>query len=119
MEKTTFTLTEDHLKLLQRMYVGWQDCEYGAPEIDPKRPYGNSNVEEDICEILAWNRMDEAQEEEDYYPYREDLRKKALLLPKEMEIALQIILCTQQFLPGKYIKTYSYDDRSWVWVDIK
>ncbi|MCU1325011.1 MAG: hypothetical protein JWN34_381, partial [Bryobacterales bacterium] len=48
-----FFVTSEHLKLLQRMCVGWQDCEYGAPEIDPKRPYGNSSVEYDILEILG------------------------------------------------------------------
>lgn len=31
------TVTDDHLSLLRRMYVGWQDCEYGAPEVDPSR----------------------------------------------------------------------------------
>ena len=36
------------------MIVQWRDCEYGAPEINPKRPYGNSSVELDICEILGW-----------------------------------------------------------------
>lgn len=44
----------EHIKLAKRMYVQWQDCEYGAPEIDPKRPYGNSDVEGDIAEILGW-----------------------------------------------------------------
>jgi hypothetical protein len=48
-----FTLTENHLKLLQKMWVGWSTCEFGAPEIDPKRPYGNSDVIGDIHEILT------------------------------------------------------------------
>lgn len=47
-----FTVTEQHLKLVRSFNVGWQDTEYGAPEIDPKRPYGNSNVRYDIAEIL-------------------------------------------------------------------
>lgn len=47
-----FEVTENHLKLLKRMCVDWNDCEFGAPSIDPKRPYGNSNVISDMREIL-------------------------------------------------------------------
>lgn len=57
---TTFTVTDDHLKLLRRASVGWSDCEFGAPEIDPKRPYGNSNVLGDIAEILGLGEANEA-----------------------------------------------------------
>lgn len=39
-------------KLLKHANFQWNDCETGAPEIDPKRPYGNSNVEDDVREIL-------------------------------------------------------------------
>src|SRR6266568_5645220 len=40
-----FTVTEDHLKLLRHAYLYWEYGEgYGAPAIDPKRPYGNSDV---------------------------------------------------------------------------
>ena len=46
-------LTEEHIKLLRNMYVGWGYCEFGAPEIDPKRPYGNSHVIGDIHTILT------------------------------------------------------------------
>lgn len=53
MKTQTFTVTDEHVKLLRRFQVGWQDCETGAPEIDPKRPYGNSAVPEDIHEILT------------------------------------------------------------------
>jgi len=52
-----FEIKSEHLKLIQRMNVGWCDAEYGAPEIDPKRPYGNSNVEQDIIEILGFEEL--------------------------------------------------------------
>lgn len=29
------------------------DCEYGAIGVDPKRPFGNSDVESDILEMLG------------------------------------------------------------------
>jgi hypothetical protein len=48
------TVTEDHLALLARLTFDWDDeCEWGAVSSDPKRPFGNSNVEGDISEILG------------------------------------------------------------------
>lgn len=47
-------ITQDHLALLARMNFDWDDgCEWGAVSTDPKRPFGNSNVEGDISEILG------------------------------------------------------------------
>lgn len=45
-------ITKNHIKLLQNAEWRMLDIEYEAPGIDPKRPYGNSSVEEDIREIL-------------------------------------------------------------------
>lgn len=41
------TLADAFFANLQR-----NDCEYGGWEIDPKRPFGNSDVEGDILEML-------------------------------------------------------------------
>ena len=53
--ETKFQLTKDHLKLLRRSYVckKLSRVEYGAAEIDGKRPYGNSDVLRDVAEILG------------------------------------------------------------------
>jgi len=40
----TFVLTENHIKLLRKAYVTWEDGDFGAPSIDTRRPYGNSSV---------------------------------------------------------------------------
>lgn len=48
---TPLTVKPEHIKLLRNMNVGWNDAMAGAPEISPKRPYGNSNHLEDIREI--------------------------------------------------------------------
>jgi hypothetical protein len=95
-----FTLTETHIKLLRSMYVGWSPCEYGAPEIDPKRPYGNSSVEYDIHEILTG--------EQPYDELDEDLSYKYSKLHRETETALEIILRTGQFEPGEYSTSTPY-----------
>lgn len=99
-----FTLTEDHIKLVRSFNVSWQRCETGAPEIDPKRPYGNSSVAEDVAEILGWE-----YEEDDYDGMPEALRDKALELHYETGTALQIILSTGSFEPGDYVsESYGY-----------
>lgn len=106
MKSKNFTLTEEHLTLLKSMYVGWQDCETGAPEIDPKRPYGNSDVARDIWEMLDWFDIDILPEEDQDYFYESDdydvLHTKAMKLHEETGKALQIILQTQSFKTGVY-----------------
>lgn len=89
-----FTLTENHIKLLRRCWVEWDDCETGAPAINPKRPYGNSYVAGDIHQTLTGRRSDDlSEDQEDQY----------LLLHRETETALQVILSTGSFTPGDYV----------------
>lgn len=47
------TITEDHLRLLPHLWFRWEDEPYsGAPAVDIKRPYGNSDVLGDLIEHL-------------------------------------------------------------------
>ena len=107
MEKKEFVLREKHLKLLSKMNVSWWDAEFGAPCIDPKRPYGNSSVIQDMASILGiegktcphCGELLEKQDEE-----------RIVNLHKEMETALQVVLSTQSFRPGAYVASeYSND----------
>ena len=91
-----FELTEQHIKLLRHMYVGWQDCETGAPEINPKRPYGNRTVAEDIADILGI--------EVDGGAMPEAMRTRLMKLHEETEHALQIVLVTGEFEPGIFMR---------------
>ena len=99
-----FLLKEEHIKLLREAYIGWQDCEFGAPEIDPKRPYGNSSVYSDIAEIL-----DIEPEGEDEFSNRQRLWMSEM--HRGTQTALQIILMSGQMKPGLYKTSdkYSYD----------
>ena len=94
MRDEIFFLTQDHIKLLQRAYVRWEDCEFGAPAIDCKRPYGNSNVYHDITEILDYPYDDEDDAANDY----ETLRR----IHEETQTALQIFLYTGRMEAGTY-----------------
>jgi len=104
-----FTLTDQHIKLIRRFYVGWQHCEFGAPEIDPKRPYGNSAVENDIHEILTGETIGMVDSKRDELTNGETARYKKL--HRETATALQIVLSTGTFVPG----VYECDDYSVQW----
>lgn len=101
MTNKEFEVTEDHLKLLKRMYIGWEDCEYGAPAVDCKRPYGNSSVAHDIYEILEWEvPVDEYGDPDISYS-----DERARVIHLEMQTVLQILVNNLSIKPGKYVAT--------------
>jgi hypothetical protein len=102
----TFTLTENHIKLLRAAYVYFDDsCESGGPSVDPKRPYGNSDVENDIHEILTGEKVG-------YDQLSRAKVQEYTQLHRETGTALQIILDTGKFEPGEY-ETKGYE-KGWV-----
>lgn len=98
-----FTITAEHLKLLRRACVSWNDCEFGAPSIDCKRPYGNSSVYNDIAEILEITESGEDDFTQEQFDHMVQLHK-------ETQIVLQIILTTGVIRAGRYIKSSDYGD---------
>ena len=111
--ESSFILTELHIRLLERAYVGWDNAETGAPAINPKRPYGNSYVAGDVAKILGIKLADDEEAEGFDEQALEDERDRLLALHRETETALQIVLCCKTFEPGVYVKTEKYNDRSW------
>ena len=110
----SFELTENHIKLLNRMYVYFDDNSYdGAPAVDTKRPYGNSGVVYDIYEIL--NDKEWHYEECEEMP--DELYEELMDLHSETGTALQIVLVTKSFEPGTYEMKNRYDSLSWRKVD--
>ncbi len=106
-----FTITKEHLKLLRKMYVDWDDCEYGSPTINCKRPYGNSDVEGDIAEIIKFPRKGNWDGEEECWS--DEAEEKLYFIHRQMQIVLQIVLVTGEFKEGNYVKKDDYDDLSW------
>ena len=108
-----FTVTEDHLKLLRHVYLYWDYGEgYGAPAINPKKPYGNSDVERDIAEILDAPDSDwEWDEDDEYLDLTPEARERFTRLHVETMIVLHIVLAAGQFRPGRYIRD---EDIGWV-----
>ena len=111
MQGKTFVLTDEHIALLRAAYIRWEDCEYGAPAIDCKRPYGNSAVEEDILEVLGWE-PEGTDEFGDPAPAPEQ-EERAQRLHRETETALAIVLETGSFVPGTYRQSVPYSLRGW------
>ena len=105
-----FTVTDEHLRLLRRAYITWDDVEFGAPGTDPKRPYGNSNVYGDIAEILDVPESKWA--DEDLNPLL-DAEWRFLRLHVETAIALQIALATGEFRTGRYVRSAEWDSSRW------
>ena len=103
-----FTVTDEHLRLLRHAHVFWYEAEFGAPSIDPKRPYGNSNVYGDIAEILDLPEPDWDDEER-----TPDAEWRFLRLHVETAIALQVALATGEFRTGRYMRDDKWDSRSW------
>ena len=100
-----FEIKEEHLKLLRQAHVSWNDCEFGAPSIDCKRPYGNSYVEDDIAKIFGW-KMDDGELSDEQF-------QSAYKIHRELETVLQICLSLGKFEAGIYIKGDEYKTLSW------
>jgi hypothetical protein len=105
-----FQLTENHIKLLNCVYVYFDGDSYdGAPAVDTKMPYGNSNTVGDVYEILFGKEFDYGEHDE----MPEELYSGLLRIHEETATALQIILFTKSFETGLYEKFKPYCDRSW------
>lgn len=96
MNDQHFTMTDQHIKLLRAMNVGWSADEFGAPCIDPKRPYGNGDVYGDMLRILYGHAPGENA------TYGAVLVRLFDRLHRETETALQIVLATGVMEPGEY-----------------
>ncbi|CAB4203472.1 hypothetical protein UFOVP1382_88 [uncultured Caudovirales phage] len=82
---TSFVFTRAHEKLLRASRCGWSYVEFGAAQIDDKRPYGNGDVEADVCRILGWAKGADGE-------WSGAQRLLAARLHAETRVALQIVL---------------------------
>jgi hypothetical protein len=110
-EQILFTLTKEHLELMRNMYWDWNLAEFGAPTVDPKRPYGNSDVLDDMAKILNKKVVYDKEG-----MMQEELEEELERVHQETQTALQIVLTLRTFKPGVYKKQDEYDDQSWILV---
>ncbi len=106
----TFTITENHLKLIKKMCVNKTSCD--TPQVDMIRPYGNSAVFDDIAHILGLPQFDNRIA--DYLEGQYDLMKK---YHTECSTALQICMSLLKFETGVYMQIDDYDSRAWIKIE--
>ena len=94
-----FEVTENHIKLLKEFYIGWQGCEFGAPCVDCKRPFGNSDVYSDMAKILGIKLPDEEENWQEYEKITENLNKGY----QELQDCLQILCVNLCIEKGVYV----------------
>ena len=100
-----FEVKEYHLKLIKRLnFNGWDYCEFGAPAIDCKRPFGNSDVYGDIFDILGLDYNSEEYDSADDYLNAFPANKRYIddIYFNELPIALQILTSNLGIELGMY-----------------
>ena len=105
---TEFVLTADHLTLLRHANLTWSAQEWGGPQIDPKRPFGNGDLWRDVARILGWPAAADPEAEDGFYAHYD----AAGAVYGELLTALEVVLETLSFQPGRYVR----DGESWSWV---
>jgi len=112
-DPTYFLLKREHLALLAEAEIDFDEhAEYGAPLIDPKRPYGNSmGIEEDIARAVGI-----LGPTEDRSLTREE-HDTCYTLHRELASALQVVFQARQMTPGYYV--FDKERRKWAWAPQK
>lgn len=98
MSVKRFQLTDEHIALLTgngRVWIEWDHAMNGAPCMDAKRPYGNSDLPRDIADILGWEYDPEEGVSNEQFA-------RALRLHNQTQMALEVILNARTFEPGTY-----------------
>lgn len=96
-----FTVLPEHLALIRRMNVEWCDDPYdGAPAVNIKRPYGNSDAWRDVAETLGYSPVKDDDGEE-HWPA--GTRDACLAKHREAGLALQVCVRAGLFECGDYI----------------
>lgn len=91
-----FEVLQEHLDLLRAAHWDWNDCEFGAPGIDPKRPWGFSGrYHASMAEVVGWVYDEDDQEQED----------ELLRLWRETMTVLMVCLDAGTLEPGLFERT--------------
>lgn len=102
----TILVTADHIAILRALHI--DDDGFGFPQVNSKRPLGNSNVRDDLAKALGIDPI-ETDDGEMIYPKgtTEIIAERMKGLPE----ALEALLRTADFELGEYVA----DDYSSKW----
>jgi len=104
-KRKVFELKEEHFKLLGNAYFQWNNCEYGAPEIDPKRPFGNSGRHTILLEMAKLLNLETFKDMNCEDNITKEQAKYLEKIWHETPTALRIIHRHRTFTPGTYEAT--------------
>lgn len=107
-----FELKEEHLKLLREAYVRWDSCEYGAPAIDSKRPFGNSGRHTILLEMAEILGIPTFKDYEGNDSITQEQAEYLEVLWRDTDKALQIVLLNLKEIP---LEKYVADNYSKNW----
>ena len=97
-----FEITEDHIKVIKGMTFEYlHDHSFGAPGLDQKRPFGNSYVYGDLADLLGMEPEPDGSSDEDWSEDQKVYMREVFF---ETATVLNIIIQTQSFKPGLYIR---------------
>lgn len=112
MEQEYYRLTEEQVLLIRELHFYQDDGSMlgyeGGPAVDSKRPFGNSNVEGDVLEIVdprpyeeIWNEYDDEDEEasDEFYDKQKEVYDR---LYPTLGKAMQVVVAAGSFEPGIY-----------------
>lgn len=105
---TEFTVTEEHITLLQRLCLDTRD---EKPQISSKRPFGNSDYYTDVLKLTdnyQEPHIEDPLDDGDYI-LTENGKAKAETLLNETQTALEILLTNLTIQPT----TYTKQNRNW------
>jgi len=117
MEKKikTFTIREEHLKLVSNLKLKWDFSNIEAPAFDSKKPYGSNDLYRKMIKILDWKVEAVVNNEAfDYFSENDELPKalkdKLYDLHRELETVIEICIRRLSFETGTYqTEQYSSD----------
>jgi len=96
----SFLVTPDHIKLLQRAMISWDDRENQGACVDPLQPYGSTCLICDVAKILEMKpKLDLKTGTTEY---SEEQKEYVMKMHTETQMALQIFLKTGKMEAGYY-----------------
>lgn len=105
----SFTVTEDHMKLLPKLGFDWNSDMYdGAPTVDIKRPYGNSDTLGYDVPIILGIRTDRYSDS--WAELTMEEKERCRVAHRGMDTVLQILCCMGSIRPEEYeCDRYNYN----------
>jgi hypothetical protein len=111
MKTKKFELKPEHIMLARRLNIDWSDeCYFGAPSVNDKRPYQDSDILMSIAEIIG---LQVSRDKNDEKYLTEKQKGYCKRLHREMQVAISVMLSQGEFECGVY-DTREFANIDWI-----